>query len=72
MPIILSTNNYLKTLKYGTLHTYTNIDGFKIQIVTTIRQSEIKIHYFNIGFQNYCIKMPREPKKKGGGGRRGN
>jgi len=50
-------NNYYKTLKYDKLHWNKNIVSFDTQILTKIRQSEIKIYHFNIGFSNYCIKM---------------
>jgi len=36
-------------------------------MLTKIRQSKIKIYNFNVGFSNYCIKIPGEhppPTKK--------
>jgi len=44
------TNDYFKTLKYNTLHLNKNTVSFEIQILSKIRQSEIKMYYFNIGF----------------------
>jgi len=41
-PLSPPQNGYFKTLKYGTLHGNKNIVSFEIQILTKIRQSEIK------------------------------